>query len=92
MPLDDLARILAEMYENADRDKAATVHLFGIRYANEIRENEYSPASIISRARRNNGAQISEAYSAEINKGINLSRYVIEKETIVDFINNAGIN
>jgi hypothetical protein len=92
MPLDELARILAEMYENAYQDKAAMVQLFGIRYANEIRENGYSPASIISCARLNNETQIPESYFAEINKGVNLSRYVIEKETIVDFINNAGIN
>jgi 5-methylcytosine-specific restriction protein B len=87
MTLDELAGILAEMYANADRGETATmVHLFGIRYADEICRNG-GPAAIISRARQlQTESQIPESYQVEINKGVNLARYVIEKQTVIDFI------
>jgi 5-methylcytosine-specific restriction protein B len=93
MTLDELAKILAEMYANADQDEKTTmVHLFGIRYANEIRKNG-GPTVIANRAHQlKTEPQIPKSYHAEINKGVNLAGYVIEKQTVIDFIKNAGIN
>jgi superfamily II helicase len=91
MPLEELARILVEMYENEEYGKVVSIHLFGIRYADVIRAGEYSPMDIIRHSRLRNGEQMSEKYQTEINKGINLARYVVEKQTIVNFINNIGM-
>jgi hypothetical protein len=46
------------------------VHLFGIKYANEIREGGASPKDIVV------AAGMSESYGVEVNKGINLAKYV----------------
>jgi 5-methylcytosine-specific restriction protein B len=94
MTLDELAKILADMYANAERGETAMmVHLFGIRYAHEIREHRYSPAAIIDRARQlPTEPKITAAFQVEINKGVNLARYVIEKQTVIDFIHKTGIN
>lgn len=61
------------MYETAaDREKAVRVHLFGIRYADVISEmSSYEIAE---------GAGIQRSYGAEIHKGINLSKYVMERQ------------
>jgi hypothetical protein len=57
--------------------------LFGIRYAGEIRASGYSPADIIRQAWDQGSTEIPESYVAEINKGITLSKYVIEKIAII---------
>ena len=76
----ELADILSDMYDNALADeKTAMVHLFGIRYANIIRENNISIPEILKWTKLNNGSNISKNYSPEINKGIKLAKYVIEK-------------
>lgn len=69
-----LAEKLADMYNTARLGEAATmIHLFGIRYAKQLRTCGESPVAIAKRAR------ISESYGTEINKGINLARYVVER-------------
>lgn len=73
MEPEELARILKEMYEQSQNGQTAlSVHLYGIRYANGIRRAEVSPGNLAKLA------GIPESYGAEINKGINFSRFVHE--------------
>lgn len=66
-----LAEILRKAYENAPHGEAVVmIHLFGIRYAKEIRECGQSPAAIAKLG------GISETYGTEINKAANLAKYV----------------
>ena len=71
---DELAKRLAHMYDNAREGETATmVHLFGIHYADELRRCRERPSAIAKRA------GLGESYGTEINKGMNLARYVTEK-------------
>ena len=49
------------------------IHLFGIKYGNIIRENNYSFKDIIK------NANVSETYVTELTKGANLAKYVKER-------------
>ena len=74
MTENQLGRILKEMYDNApDGYQVANIHLFGIKYANVILENNYKATDII----RSSG--LNKSYATEVSKGIKLSRYVIAK-------------
>ena len=74
MTKQELGQILADMYGNAKvGEKVTMIHLFGIKYGETIREKKYSFRDIAKEA------NISEKYSTEINKGANLSKYVISK-------------
>jgi hypothetical protein len=74
MTLNELGEKLHEMYSNAPKgDSVTMIHLFGIRFANEIKIGKYSKKDIA------NAAKIQESYATEISKGINLAKYVIEK-------------
>ena len=43
MTLSELGKKLSEMYNNANKgDTVAMIHLFGIKYANEIKQSNYS--------------------------------------------------
>jgi len=68
---DQLAEKLKEMYFDPASDKAVSVHLFGIRYADHL--DRRSLRDIAERA------GISPNYGTEIRKGVNLARYVREK-------------
>ena len=74
MTANELGSILKNMYENSKGDKTAMIHLFGIKYADEIRNNSYTPRELLQIA------QMPESYFAEINKGIKLAKYVIVKD------------
>ena len=77
MDSQELANILRRMYSEAgDGEQVVMIHLFGVRYAAEIRACEDSPARIAKKAR------ISERYGTEINKGCNLARYVEVKNSV----------
>ena len=42
MTLNELGTKLSEMYNNAPKgDSVAMIHLFGIKYADQIKESEY---------------------------------------------------
>lgn len=74
MQISEASRVLADMYRQAaDREKVISVHLFGIRYADQIRN--ISPKEIAI------GAELPESYGTEIRKGINLSKYVTIRNT-----------
>lgn len=68
MQVERLGQLLKqELAKAADRDRAATIHLFGIRYADEIG----SAATRVAEA-----AEISPKYGTEIRKGMKLAKYV----------------
>lgn len=74
MTLNELGRTLKNLYHSAPRgEQAVMIHLFGIKYANEIRESGYTPKDILK------SINMPESYQAEINKGIKLSKYVMVK-------------
>ena len=77
MTLSTLGFKLNEMYTNAPKgDSVAMIHLFGIKYANEIKESNFSKKDIISQS------DISKSYETELSKGIKLSKYVILKNNL----------
>ncbi|WP_345885047.1 HTH-like domain-containing protein [Shewanella algae] len=74
MNANDLAKKLNEMYFGAiDGETATMVHLFGIKYSDEIKACEASPKQIAILAK------IPETYGTEINKACKLSKYVVIK-------------
>lgn len=74
MTLNELAAKLAQMYNNAPKgDSVAMIHLFGIKYADEIEKNRYSKKDIIEQS------GISASYLTELSKGVKLAQYVIPK-------------
>ena len=74
MTLNELGGKLSEMYNNAAKgDAVAMIHLFGIKYSNEIKESEYSKKDIIKQS------GISASYLTELIKGVKLAEYVIPK-------------
>ncbi len=76
MTLNELGTKLSEMYNNAPKgDSVAMIHLFGIKYAAEIKESEYSKKDIIKQS------GISTSYLTELTKGVKLADYVIPKDS-----------
>jgi len=74
MNLNDLARILAQMYTTAQVGyKSNMTHLFGILFAQEIRNANTNALEIINFANANYNANLSEKYVTEINKGKRLA-------------------
>tara|TARA_R110002096_G_scaffold401123_1_gene597893 strand:- start:1765 stop:1992 length:228 start_codon:yes stop_codon:yes gene_type:complete len=74
MTLNELGTRLSEMYNNAPKGGAvAMIHLFGIKYANDIKGSEYSKKDIIKQS------GIPTSYLTELTKGVKLSEYVIPK-------------
>ena len=74
MTVIELGSILKEMYEGSSGDKTVMIHLFAIKYADEIRGNGYIPREIVK------ATQMPDSYFAEINKGIKLAKYVDVKD------------
>lgn len=75
MTIVELANELKRMYESGipAKEQATIIHLFGIKYAEVIRKNGYTPRQILKYA------GMPESYQVEINKGIKLSKYVVIK-------------
>ncbi|MDM5326784.1 hypothetical protein [Neobacillus sp. CF12] len=75
MNLNDLSRILNEMYSNApEGDQVAKVHLFGVKYAECILRNNYKATEIV----RLSG--IKPSYATEVSNEIKLSKYVVPQD------------
>jgi hypothetical protein len=73
--VEEAARILSDMYKKAlQKEKALSIHLFGVMYANEIRN--IPSASLALRA------GLKKSYGTEIRKGINLAKYVEIRSTV----------
>lgn len=74
MSIKELGGKLREMYTYASKGEAvAMIHLFGIKYATEINNSEYSKKDIIK------ASGIPESYLAELTKGVKLAEYVVTK-------------
>lgn len=75
MTIDQAAEILAQMYRQgaATSEKAVQIHLFDIKYSNEL--EGMSLPELIARAR------VPETYKTEIRKGMNLAKCDLEKLT-----------
>jgi len=70
----DLGIKLKEMYENAPKgEKVAMIHLFGIKYAQEIKDSKASFQDIAV------AAGFDKPYGTEISKGAKLAKYVTIK-------------
>ncbi len=75
MTVNELGNILLSMYETNGANKSTMVHLFGIIFADEMINANIKPTDVIR------SAGIQQSYQTELNKGINLSKYVdVKKE------------
>jgi len=71
MTKQDLSIELRNMYENAQKGDGTTmIRLFGIKYANELKECAASMTEIATLS------EVGASYHAEISKGIRLAKYV----------------
>ena len=74
MTINELGQKLYEMYNNAPKgESVAMIHLFGIKYANEINSSRFSKKDIAK------AAGIHESYATEISKGVKLAPHVTPK-------------
>lgn len=70
----ELGKILKKMYDKAlEGEKVVSIHLFGIKYADIIQDNNIKPTDIIK------FSGLPESYATEVQKGIKLAPYVIVK-------------
>ncbi|WP_040281036.1 HTH-like domain-containing protein [Psychroserpens damuponensis] len=77
MTINQLGAALNKMCEEAPKGhKTAMIHVFGIKYAQEIKKSKFNKKEIAK------AAKISETYFAEINKGVKLGEYVTIKKGI----------
>ncbi|MDD3463375.1 MAG: hypothetical protein PHW07_07025 [Sulfurospirillaceae bacterium] len=71
MTKQDLATELKKMYTSASQgDKTTMIRLFGIKYAQQLKECEASMTEIAELS------EVGASYHAEISKGIRLAKYV----------------
>ena len=71
MTENELGVILREMHENApSKEQTTFIHLFGIKFADTIKFEEYSVRHIVKIS------GIGLSYQTEVSKGIRLSKYV----------------
>jgi hypothetical protein len=69
MSIDEAAKILSQMYNSAlEGDQVLQIHLFGIKYSDELHGLPLSEIAV--------RARLPKSYGTEINKGRNLARYV----------------
>ena len=74
MTPDELAHTLSEMYNDALEGEAKTmIHLFGIKYADEIRDCG-APVTEIVRL-----SGLPKSYNTEVSNGVRLARYVVPR-------------
>ena len=74
MTPEKLGEILSHMYHAAPKGEATTmIHMFGIKYADAIRDCGAPVAEII----RVSG--LSDSYNTEVSKGVRLARYVVPR-------------
>lgn len=71
MNLEELGARLRQMYDSADDgESVAMIHLFGITYAAEIRSAGANATKVV------HAAGLRESYATEVQKGMNLAKYV----------------
>ena len=79
----ELGDILKSMYKagNNNHSQVASIHLFGLKYGQNIRANKLSVKNIVSRA------GLSDNYIVEINKGVKLSELISQNSFGMAFWN-----
>ena len=86
MTLKELGSKLSEMYNEAPKgESVAMIHLFGVKYAIEINQSNYSKKDIIVQS------GISTSYLTELSKGVKLAKYVIPKSNNAKIRNNPDV-
>jgi len=74
MTENELGKILKEMYDDASSgEQLVKIHLFGVKYALVICDNNYKTKDIIR------ASGLNPSYVAELNKGIKLAKYVMPR-------------
>jgi hypothetical protein len=74
MTENELGKILKEMYDDASSgEQLVKIHLFGVKYALVICDNNYKAKDIIR------ASGLNPSYVAELNKGIKLAKYVMPR-------------
>lgn len=72
-----LAAALEKMYHNAPKgESVAMIHLFGIKYAEELKNSKSNKKDIAK------AAKVPESFATEISKGIKLAKYITVKDNI----------
>lgn len=80
LTVEELGQILRNMYDNASGgSKVSAIHMFGIKYGQLIRENNYKTAEIIR------VAGINESYNVEVSKGISIYKSIKGNEYGIRF-------
>ena len=75
-----LCQKLKEMYDNAPYgEQVLMIHLFGIKYADIIKQNNYTPKQIVD------VSGLNSSYYAEVNKGMKMAKYVMMKNDMDRF-------
>lgn len=80
LSIDDLGRILADMYNNASAgNQSNAIRMFGIKYGGIIIDNGYSAAAIVK------ASEINASYDSEVSKGISIYKSIRNNEYGVRF-------
>ena len=75
-----LGQKLKDMYDKAPSgEQVLMIHLFGIKYADLIKQNNYTPKQIVD------AAGLNGTYATEVNKGMKMAKYVTIKAEMDTF-------
>lgn len=80
LSIEELGKILREMYDAAIGGKVSAIHMFGIKYGPIIKAKNYSTAEIIR------VAGIGESYNVEVSKGISIYKVIKDNEYGIRFV------
>lgn len=83
--LEELGAILEQMYNAPDVNKTTAIHMFGLKYGDVIKKNNYTATSIV------NAAHISPSYHVEVSKGISIYESILSNEYGVAFYSGETI-
>jgi len=76
--LEELGQILSDMYNNAE-NKTTAIHMFGIKYGEIIKKNNYTAVSLIA------AANMQDSYHVEVSKGVRIYESIKGNEFGVRF-------
>jgi hypothetical protein len=80
LSIDDLGRILADMYNNASAgNQSNAIRMFGIKYGGIIIDNGYSAVAIVK------ASGINASYDSEVSKGISIYKSIRDNEYGIRF-------
>ena len=76
--IDQLGKILTEMYNNAS-NKTTAIHMFGVKYGPVIRKHGFTSVGLIA------ASGVNESYHVEVSKGIRIYESILNNEYGVKF-------